>query len=208
MLGNVNINNCKFTHNNYYNNHGTVTHYSSNDDAQLVFMINNCTFDYNKGASIVYFYQLGALQKYLILQYSNFKNNEGVSIYILKQKLFINGLVLFEQNKATDGGGLFVSDHASVVFNESSVVTFSQNVAGNYGGAIFTSHDSITLFEQASIVQFISNKAIKGGAVFSKGDSKIIIRGYSNVTFISNSTVHGGAVSFYNKCIFLILQKS
>ena len=175
VLGNVNINNCKFTHNNYYNNHGTAIHYSSNTNVQLVFMINNCTFDYNEGASIVYFYQLGILQKKLILQYSNFKNNDGVPIYILKQKLFINGLVLFEGNKATDGGGLFVSDNASVVFNESSVVTFCQNVADNHGGAIFTSHDSVILFEQASIVQFISNTATIGGAVFSKSDSKIII---------------------------------
>ena len=171
VLGYVNINNCKFRHNNYYNNHGTAIHCSSNNNAQLVFIINNCTFDYNEGVSIVYFYQLGSLQKYLILQYSNFKNNKGIPICIFKQKLFINGLVLFEGNKATYGGGLFVIDHASVVFNESSVVTFSQNVADNQGGAIFISHDSVMLFEQASIVQFISNTAIEGGAVFSESDS-------------------------------------
>ena len=208
VLGNVNINNCKFKHNNYYNNHGTAIHYSSNNNAQLVFMINNCTFDYNKGASIMYVYQLGISQKYLILQYSNFKNNEGVPIYILKQKLFINGLVVFEGNKATDGGGLFVSDYASVIFNESSVVTFSQNVAGNRGGAIFTGHDSVTLFEQASIVQFINNTATTGGAVFSKSDSKIIIRGNSDVTCNSNSAVHGGALACLDKNIFFILQIS
>ena len=202
VLGNVNINKCKFTHNNYYNNHGTAIHYSSNNNAQLVFMINNCTFDYNEGASIVYFYQLGTSQKYLILQYSNFKNNEGVPIYILKQKIFINGLVLFKGNKATHGGGFYISDHASVVFNESSVVTFSQNVAGNHGGAIFTSHDSVILFEQASIVQFISNTATDGGAVFSQSNSTITIRGNSDITFNSNSAVHGGAVFCYNKCIF------
>ena len=208
VLGNVNINNCKFTHNKYYNNHGTAIHYSSNNNAQLVFMINNCTFDYNEGASIVLFYQLGTLQKYLILQYSSFINNKGVPICILKQKLFINGLVLFEGNKATDGGGLFVSDHASVVFNESSVVTFSQNVADSHGGAIFTIRDSIILFEQASIVQFISNTATAGGAVFSESDSKITIRGQSDVTFNSNTAVTGGALVCYNKCTLLILQKS
>ena len=65
ISGKVNINNCKFTHNNNYNNHGTAIHYSSNDDAQLMFMINNCTFDYNEGASIVYLYQSGILQKKL-----------------------------------------------------------------------------------------------------------------------------------------------
>ena len=75
VSGSVNNNNCNFTHNKYYNYHGTAIYYSSNDDAQLVFMINNCTFDYNEGASIVYFWQCGASQKYLFLQNSIFNNN-------------------------------------------------------------------------------------------------------------------------------------
>ena len=126
ISGSVNINNCKFTHNNNYNNHGTAIHYSSNDDAQLVFMINNCTFDYSEGASIVYLYQSGILQKNLILQNVKFNNNQGVPLYILNQKLDINGLVLFEENTAASGGGLFVSDFTSVIFNENSIVMFGK----------------------------------------------------------------------------------
>ena len=104
VSGSVNINNCKFTHNSYYNNHGTAIRYSSNDDAQFVFTINNCTFNYKEGVSIVYFYQSGTSQKYLSLKNSSFKNNQGVSVYIINQQLFIYGLVLFEANNAKDGG--------------------------------------------------------------------------------------------------------
>ena len=194
VSGSVNINNCKFTHNNHYNSHGAAIHYSSNDDAQLVFMINNCTFEYNEGASIVYFYHSDISQKYLSLENSTFINNKGISVYIINQRLYVKGLVLFEENKATDGGGLFVSDHASVVFSESSAVTFSKNVAINEGGAIFVNNQGMISFEQNSIVVFNNNTANGGGAICSKNDSNITIGGNSEITFSNNSAKIGGAV--------------
>ena len=209
VSGNVNINNCKFTHNNYYNNYGTAIHYSSNDNAQLVFMINNCTFDYNEGASIVYFYQSGTSQKYLSLENSTFNNNQGVSVYIINQQLFINGLVLFEENNATDGGGLIAYDHVTVIFTESSVVTFNRNVANRNGGAIFIAYKSVISFEQTSVAIFYSNTAVNGGAIFLIDDSVISIKGYSNITFTSNSATNiGGAVVSYNKCNLLLVENS
>ena len=81
----MNINNCKFKQN-YYNNHGATLHYSSEDSAQLTLVINNCTFEYNKGASIEYFHHFGISQHYLCLKNSTFKNNQGVSVYILNFK--------------------------------------------------------------------------------------------------------------------------
>ena len=159
VSGSVNINNYNFTNNSHYN-HGTAIHYSSklNDDVQLVFTINNCIFDYNEGTSIVYFNQSGISQKYLSLQNSKFSNNYGGAMYILLGQFHINGVVLFEENNATHGGGLVVSNHASV-FTENSVVTFSKNVATNQGGAIFVSNQAMISFEQNSIVIFNSNMA-------------------------------------------------
>ena len=125
VSGSVNINNCKFTHN-HYNGYGTAIHYSSQDDTQFVLIINNCTSEYNEGTSIVYLHHFGTSLNYLYLENSTFKNNQGVSFYILNQQLFINGLVLFAENNATDGAGLFVDDHASVTFTKSSVVTFTK----------------------------------------------------------------------------------
>ena len=210
VSGSVSINNCNFTHahNNHYKSHGTAIHYSSklNDDIQLVFTINNCIFDYNEGASIVYLYQTGTSQKYLLLQNSKFSNNHGVSMYILNHKLCINGVVLFEGNYATDGGGLFVGDHASVIFNESSVVIFSKNVVTNQGGAVFVSTQAMTSFEQNSIVVFNSNRADKGGAVFS--ENNITIKGNSQITFNNNSATIGGAMACYSKCKFLLVENS
>ena len=114
-------------------------------------MINNCTFDYNEGASIVYFHQYVTSQKHLVLQDSKFNNNKGVSMYVLNHQLYIRGLVLFEENYATDGGGLYISDHAIVTFDESSVVSFSKNVASNEGGSIFINNTSMVSFEKNSI---------------------------------------------------------
>ena len=74
--------------------------------------------------------------------------------------------MLFEGNNATNGGRLFVGDHASVIFNESSFVTFSKNVATNQGGAVFVSNQATMSCEQNSIVVFSSNRADKGGAVY------------------------------------------
>ena len=191
---NVNILNCNFTHNKYYNNHGTAIYYSSkfNDDVQLVFTINNCIFDYNEGASIVYFYQSGSSQKYLLLQNSKFSNNQGVPLYILCQQLYINGVVLFEGNNARNGGGLFIGDHASVIFNESSFVTFRKNVATNQGGAVFVSSQAMISCEQNSIVVFNSNRADEGSAVYS--ENNITIKGNSEITFNNNSAITGRAV--------------
>ena len=206
MLGNVNINNCNFTHNSNYKNHGTAIHCLSklNDNVQLVFTINNCVFDYSGGASIVYFYQPDASQICLSLQNSKFTNNQGVPIYIINGQLYINGVVLFEKNNATNGGGLFVGDHASVIFNKSSVVTFSRNVATNQGGAVFVSNQAMISFEQNSIVVFNSNRANKGGAVFSKNN--VTIKGNSEVTFNNNSARLGGAVYCNSKSIFLLVK--
>ena len=64
-----------------------------------------------------------ASPKYLSPQNSK---NYGVPKYIINGQLYVNGVELFEENNATNGGGLF---DASVIFNESSVVTFSRNVA-------------------------------------------------------------------------------
>ena len=208
MWGSVNINNCKFTHNNNYNNQGTAIHYSSNDNAQLMFMINNCAFNYNKGASIVYLYHYGTSQKDLSLGNSTFTKNKGVPrpVAILNQQIYLNGLVQFERNQAINGGGLFVNDHASVIFNEGSVVTFSKNIAYGNGGGVFVSNHSKISFKENSIVVFNNNTANNGGAVCAINNS--IIDGISEVKFSDNSAVITGATVCYNKCTVLLAKDS
>ena len=208
VSGSVSISNCNFTHNSHYKKHGTAIYYSSNlnDNVQLVFTINNCIFDYNEGASIVYFDHSGTSQKHLSLQNSKFSNNQGIPILILNKQLYINGVVLFEGNHATYGGGLFVGDHASVIFNKSAFVTFSKNVATNQGGAVFVSNQAMISFEQNSIVVFNSNSADEGGAVFSKNN--ITMKGNSKASFSHNSATKGGAIHCYNNCDFTLMENS
>ena len=202
VSGNVHINNCKFSHN-YYNNHGAAIFHSPKDIAQLVLMIHNCTFDYNKGASIVYLDHSGTSS----LENCTFNNNQGVSAYIVNQKLFISGLVLFEENNATDGAGLYVGNHASVIFTESAVVVFNRNVANRHGGAITVTTTCTISFEQSSVVVFNSNTALYGGAIVLY-DSVITIKGKSNITFNDNSAKTGGAVFSVNECILLLVENS
>ena len=140
----------------------------------------------------MYIYQFGTSQNYLSIRNSKFNNNQGVPTYIINHWLYINGVVLFKENNATNGGGLFVGDHASVIFNESSVVTFSKNVATNQGGTIIVSNQAMISFEQNSTVVFSSNSANKCGAILSKNN--ITFRRYSEIAFNSNSAKLGGAV--------------
>ena len=161
VSGNVNINSCNFTHNNY-KNHDVAIHYLSQHYVQLVLLINKCVFDYNEGASIVYLHHTSSSQNFIYLENSTFKNNQGVSVYILNHQLFINGLVLFAESTATDGGGLFVGDYANVIFTESSVVTFTKNAARIIGVSISVSNESTISFEQTCVILFERNTATKG----------------------------------------------
>ena len=200
MSGSVNINNCNFTHNNHYN-HDTAIHYSSilSADVQLVFAINNCIYDNNQGLSIVYFHQPGsALPKYLSLQSSKLSKNYGVPMYIINSNYYVNGVVLFEENNATNSGGLFDSDHVSFIFNDSSVVKFSRNIANNQDGPVFVSNQVMISFEQNSILVF--NIAGEGGAVYS--ESNITIKENSQIMCNDNSAINGRDIACYSKCTF------
>ena len=115
-------------------------------------------------------------------------------MYIINGQLYVNGVMLFEENNATNGGGLF---DASVIFNESSVVTFSKNVATNEGGAVFVSNQAIISFEQNFSLVLNSYIAEEGGA-----ESNITIKGNSQVVFNDNSAVNGWATACYSKCTF------
>ena len=205
VTGNVKISKCKFMHNNYQS-HGTAIQCTSNDNTPLVFTIDTCTFNYNEGASIVHLYQYGTSQKYLQLQNSIFKNNQGSPTYILNQQLYITGMVLFEENNATSGGGPFATDHAKIIFNNNSIVTFSKNLANNGGGgAVFISNSVVVSFEQNAIIVFNNNTADNGGAVCSRNDSILIITRNSKITFSGNVAILGGAVVCYNSCVLLLV---
>ena len=200
ISGNVKINNCKFVNNIQYKGHGAIINisFSSAINSQLSFKIHVCDFSYNKGAkSLIYINnKISEHNINLTISSSEFHHNQGVSVHIINQKLYLTGRILFQQNTAEDGVGIHISDHSTVVFGENSNVTFLKNTADKNGGAILSSNYSIVLFNKNSKVMFTSNKAKFGTAVHSNSNSNVIFKDSCKVIFYGNSARRKGTAVF------------
>ena len=192
VSGNVNINNCNFVNNGQYRDHSTAIHYLSKDSASnIVFNIKNCKFNHNRYAkSLIYIKNLFECGN-VTLHNAIFHDNKGVSIYLINQKLYLNGRVSFTNNSAGNGTGMYISDYSTVVFGKNSDVTFNRNSADYAGGAISSRNHSDILFNQNSKVSFNSNVAGEhGAAIYSLQNSHIKFTGNSTVEFNSNIQKH------------------
>ena len=192
----VYINDCNFTNNNFFDHHGTAI-FCIMDDLKV--NINNCIFSYNGNAhSIIYFDYNEYFNTYRLLNLNNsiFRNNQGASVYLSKGiVLNISGEVLFENNVAENGSGIYISDNSTVIFDENSNAKFINNSVNYNGAAIFLTHHSYVIFDQNSVVTFTDNKATNG-IVYSEVSSNVTFKGICEVTFSSNSvTQYGAAIS-------------
>ena len=126
---------------------------------------------------------------------SSFHYNRGVPVYVSEScTLHVSGEVLFENNIAENGAGIYISDHSTVTFNESSNGKFISNSVDHNGATIFLTHHSNVMFEQNSIGTFSDNKATNG-IIYSEASSNVTFEGNCEVTFSSNSaTQHGAAI--------------
>jgi len=195
--GTVNINHCKFVNNNRYKAHGSAIDYSTLTNSprfNITIIINNCKFSYNEVAmSLVY---IGSPFAKLELNNSGFYNNQGVSVYLQTiADLSVNGEVIFENNLAVNGAGIYVYDNSTVIFGKNSNVKFINNSVYQNGAAIFLSSYSSVSFDQNSIVTFNDNNAINGN-VYSAASSNVIFKGTSQVTFSNNSVTRYGAAIY------------
>ena len=154
VLGDVSISHCNFMYNNYHRGHGTAIHYLSGivaNTCRLLFTITNCSFIYNKGAkSLVYIENNAGRNDDISFQFSQFHHNQGVSIYVVNQKLYLHRTILFWNNTAEDGAGIYVSNHSTVIFGRNSTVAFVKNSANYRGGAIFLINNCSIVFDQNS----------------------------------------------------------
>ena len=209
----VNINNCKFVSNTRFKGNGTAIYYQSYNGTFNVFTISNCDFSSNKGAkSVIHFKQYNyGLTGYHItyLINSSFHNNEGTSIYLSSHhNLLLTGDVLFENNTAEDGAGIYISDHSTVMFGENSNIKFINNTVDHSGGAIFLNNNSTAIFNNNSKVTFYDNKAING-TIYSKMSSNVTFRGTCEVAFINNSaSQYGSAIYSYNNSQVIFKENS
>ena len=189
------INNCTFLRNAQYKCNGTAIHYSSN--VELVFTINNCNFSYNGGDTIVY---IGFSPQFLLLQNSVFHKNQGIPVYVSNKGVNINGFMVFEENVAMGGAGIYINYYSHIKFCKYSVISFTSNMA-NFGGAIFLRGYASVLFDEDSRITFSSNRAVSGGALHSE-NSYISFEKNSIINFIDNSaTVDGGAILQINTTV-------
>ena len=197
MSGDVNINNCKFVNNSHYRGHGAAIHYSSSTNntinySQFVLTIKNCNFSYNKMKSLVY---LENKHNIIILNNSTFCYNQGISVYAINHKIYLNGTIWFKNNTADNGAGIYISDHSTVTFVNNSEVTFIQNSANYKGGAVFLRNHSSIIFDQNSVIAFINNSATNG-IVYSDTGSNVTFKGNCYVTFSGNSAIQSGAALY------------
>ena len=198
--GYININHCQFVYNSHYRGHGAAVHYSINNVAnhhQSLFTISNCNFSYNKDAkSLVYIEnRISQHSSNINLYSSKFCHNQGISIYVINQKLYLSGKILFHNNTAINGTGMYIRDNSTIALDKNSNVEFSENTADYVGGAVFLKNHSILLFDENSKIQFNSNYATSG-TVYSIVNSNVIFTGNCEVTFTSNSALLYGAAIY------------
>ena len=136
----VNINYCNFVNNNQYTNNGAAIFlYPMHFTTILTLNINNCNFIYNgNGKSIIHFKpHYDSSLVHIHLNNSTFHNNRGVSFYISNGcTLYINGKVIFEDNVAKDGAGIYISENSTIIFDKNSNVKFINNSVDHSGAAI------------------------------------------------------------------------
>ena len=193
------ITHCSFMNSNY-RDHGAaiyIDHYPSYSDASI---INNCDFSHNEGVkSIIYLPMGDSYYLYNGSMYFNntkFYNNQGVSIYLSSNCfVHISGDILFKNNIAENGAGIYISDHSTIVFGDNSNVKFINNSVDHNGSAIFMNNHSSVTFTQNSIATFNDNKGISG-TIYSQDNSNITFKATSHVIFNSNSVTQYGAAIY------------
>ena len=205
VSGHVNISHCNFVHNNHYGGHGEAIYYSSSNvisDLQLFLAISNCNFSYNHNTlSLVYIEnRMSKDNSNIIFQNIKFCHNQGVSIYVVDQNINLCEKVLFHNNTAENGVGIYVTDHSTVVFCENSVVAFKHNSADYNGGAVLLRYHSSIIFDQNSMATFNDNDATNG-IIYSEVNCNVTFQGTSQVTFSNNSVQeHGSSLYSSNNC--------
>ena len=210
LSGEVKISQCNFLNNSYYRDHGAAIHYSSKNSSQCLFAINDCNFAHNKFAkSLVYIEnRMSETNDKITICDSKFYHNQGVSIHVANQKVYLTGKVSFSNNIATDGSGIYITDNSTVRFGENSDVVFTENIADFKGSAVFLQSQSTITFDHNSNVAFHDNKATNG-TIYSEISSNVIFKATCQVTFSANSaSQYGAAVYSFNNSHIVFKEKA
>ena len=204
VSGDVSISHCNFAHNNHYGGHGAAIYYLSNEYHYfLEFTISNSNFTDNKNAKSLLYTENRNFQHNITIHNSKFCQNQGVSVYAVNQNIYLSGKILFQNNTAANGTGMYITDYSTVLFDENANVKFIQNSADINGGAVVTRNNSKFIVNKSSVVEFNANEATSSGAVYSELSSNIVFKATCKVTFWDNLARpsyegNGGAIFVYN----------
>ena len=120
VQGDVSINHCQFIYNSHYRGHGAAVHYSSTNNPWFSLKIDKCDFNNNKdGKSLVYIENKHS--KYnndIIISSSHFCHNQLTPIFVAHQQIRLGGSILFINNSAKQGAGIYISAHSTVIFGK------------------------------------------------------------------------------------------
>ena len=123
----------------------------------------------DKGA-IVYVALAVQNSEYIALSHINFTNNKGTPLSIDVDHLNITGDIVFIENNAVTGGGMYISG-GTLSISDNTTVSFTENIA-SYGGAIYVDQQNCFVnehFRNDSLV-FNRNHATNGPYIFSSYD--------------------------------------
>ena len=108
-----------------------------------------------------------------------------------------NCTVMFNHNRATQGGAVYCSYNSSLTFSKNAMVTFTNNTA-SFGAALNLFIHSFVTFQGCanSTVIFDNNKATQnGGAMYLQKVSNVTFEEAPIVEFYNNEATLGGAIN-------------
>ena len=211
VSGYVSIIHCNFKHNKdgmseQNINDDALIYYKPDDtDNTTMFTIENSSFNDNKYSSLIFLEPSSKKSDRVVLSDSLLTDNQGHCIYGNYQNLYIKKTVLFTNNKAQSGAGIYITNNSNITFCDNSNVTFHHNQAeNNRGGAIFVDNSDIVI-QHGSRLQFSKNEADQGGAVYSTNTSTLTLEETSTMELSENTAVqNGGAIYLNTNCKILI----
>ena len=135
----------------------------------LIFMGNNITTlpTADKGAIVT----VQCSSEYITLSHINFTSNKGTPLSIDVDHLNITGDVVFIENNAVTGGGMYISGGTLISISDNATVSFTENIA-SYGGAIYVDQEKcfVNEYSRNDLLVFNRNHASNGPYIFSSYD--------------------------------------
>ena len=135
--------------------------------------------------------------------FTNNKAFNGGAIYVgynINIKSQEKSTLEFRNNQAHIGGAIY-SYVSNITFKGNSSAMFNNNAALQDGGVLFSYRQCNISFMENATANFVHNKAVNGGAMYIGYKINIIFQENSTVTFKNNQAYNGGGIYSYSSNI-------